>query len=68
MKVLLEIKDDKVAFVMELLRNFKFVKAEPLSPKGLVILEDLVEAVDEMNQVKSGKKKSQSLDSFLNEL
>jgi|GEM_PF-2478376 len=31
MKVLLDIKEDKVAFVMEVLKNFKFVKVEPLS-------------------------------------
>lgn len=30
MKILLDIKDSKAAFFMELLKNFSFVKAEPL--------------------------------------
>jgi hypothetical protein len=31
MKVILDIKDNKAAFVMELLNNLSFVKARPLS-------------------------------------
>lgn len=68
MKVLLEIKDDKVAFIMELLKNFKFVKAKSLTPGESVILQEVREAVDEVNDVKAGKKKSQSFDEFLEEL
>ena len=41
MKVLLDIQDEKAPFFMEVLENFKFVKAEPLTttnghikPKG----------------------------------
>jgi hypothetical protein len=68
MKVLLEIKDEKAAFVLELLNNFKFVKAEQLSAHRAEVLEGLVDAVAELNEVKSGKQKSQSLSSFLDEL
>jgi hypothetical protein len=32
MKVMLDIKDSKADFVMELLNNLSFVKASPLSP------------------------------------
>lgn len=32
MKVILDINESKAAFVMELLKNFSFVKAKPLSP------------------------------------
>ncbi len=39
MKVLLDIKDAKASFVMELLRNFSFVKAEPLTPGKAEVLE-----------------------------
>lgn len=31
MKILWDTKDDKAAFSMELLHNFKFVKARPLT-------------------------------------
>lgn len=68
MKVLLDIKDDKAAFIMELLNNFKFVKAQPLTPFKAEVLEGLKEAVEEVNQIKAGKKKAQPLSEFLNEL
>ena len=68
MKILLDIKDDKAAFIMELLRNFKFVKAEPLTPYSAEVLEGLQEAVEEVNQIKARKKKAQPLSEFLNEL
>ena len=68
MKVLLDIKDDKAAFVLELLNNFKFVKAEQLTVHKAEVLEGLIEAVAELNEVKSGKQSSQSLSSFLHEL
>ncbi len=68
MKVLLDIKDDKAAFIMELLNNFKFVKAKPLTPYKAEVLEGLKEAVEEVNQIKAGKKKAQPLSEFLNEL
>ena len=68
MKLLLDIKDDKAAFILELLQNFKFVKAKPLSPYSAEILEGLKEAVEEVNQIKAGVKKSQPLSEFLDEL
>ena len=53
---------------MELPRNFKFVKAKPLSPYKAEILEGLKDAVEEVNQVKTGEKKAQPLSEFLDEL
>ena len=32
MKVLLDIKDSKASFFMELLKSFSFVKVKPLTP------------------------------------
>ena len=68
MKILLEIKDEKVSFIMELLSNFKFVKAKPFFPANTDALEDLSGAVKELNQIKSGNKKAQTLSDFLDEL
>jgi len=68
MKVLLDIKDDKADFVMELLSNLKFVKAEPLTPYKSKVLRDIKEAVDDVNLIKAGKKKAQPLSDFLNGL
>lgn len=68
MKVLLDIKDEKAAFIMELLRNFKFVKTQPLTPYKAEVLKGVKEAVEEVNQIKEGKKNAKPLGEFLNEL
>lgn len=68
MKVLLDITDNKAAFIMELLNNFKFVKAKPLTPYKAEVLEGLREAVEEVNLIKAGKKKAKPLSEFLSEL
>ncbi|MCG8341185.1 MAG: hypothetical protein MI674_08040 [Cytophagales bacterium] len=68
MKILREVKDNKEAFIMELLNNFKFVKVKPFTPYKTEVLEGLREAAEEVNQIKAGKKKAQPLDAFLNEL
>lgn len=68
MKLILDIKDDKAAFIMELLGNFNFVKAAPLGKHDAATLENLMLAVEEVNDIKAGRKESQSLTSFLNEL
>ena len=68
MTVLLEIKDNKANFFMELLKNFSFVKAKPFNPEKERILNDLREAVEEVKLHKQGKIKMKSFDEFLNEL
>jgi hypothetical protein len=57
MKVLLEVKDNKADFLMELLNSFSFVKTNPLSTHKAQVLGELKEAVDNMNLVKEGKLK-----------
>ncbi len=66
MKVLLDIKDNKASFTMELLQSLPFVKAKPLSPYKAKVLEDLRESVDELNLIKSGKLKGISAKELLN--
>lgn len=68
MKILLDIKDDKVAFIMELLNNFKFVKAKPLTPYKAEVLENLKEAVEEMKLIKEGNLKGIPAKDLLDEL
>ncbi len=67
MKVLLDIKDEKAPFFMEVLKNFKFVKAEPLTEKEEII-EDIKQAVDELNLIKAGKKQARDAEDFIHEL
>jgi len=67
MKILIDIPDKKASFFIELLKNFKFVKANLLTPESAEVLENLKEAVEEVNQIKAGKKKAQPLSEFLSE-
>ena len=68
MKVLLDIKDSKAEFMLELLKNFSFVMAESLTPSKAQFLKDLKGSVGEAVLAKQGKIKLQSARDFLNEL
>lgn len=68
MKILLDIKDNKADFMIELLKNFSFVKAEKLTPSKAEFLKELKGSVDEVKLAKEGKIKLQSARDFLNEL
>ena len=68
MKVLLDIKDSKADFFMELLRSFKFVKAETITPEKARIIKNIKEAVEEMKLIRAGKLKGRPARELLNEL
>ncbi len=68
MKVLLDIQDSKVPFVMELLKNLSFVKAKPLTNYKAEVLEGVKEAVEEMQLIKEGKLKGMPARELINEL
>lgn len=68
MKILLDINDNKAAFIMELLKNFKFVKAKPLTPYKAEVLEGIKTAVEEMKLINEGKLKGTPAKDLLNEL
>ena len=68
MKILLEIKDEKAQFFLELLKNFSFVKAKPLTEPKARLMAEVKEAVEEMKLIRSGKKKARNAEEFLNEL
>ncbi len=68
MKMLLEIKDSKAAFVKELLNSLSFVKAKTLTSEKALLIEEINEAVEELKQVKAGKKKARNAEEFLHEL
>ncbi|MFO0323111.1 MAG: hypothetical protein ACK504_11875 [Bacteroidota bacterium] len=68
MKVLLDIKDAKAEFVMELLKSFSFVKTTTLTPYKADVLEGIKEAVEEMKLVKAGKLKVRNAEDLFYEL
>ena len=68
MKVILDIKDNKAAFVMELLSSLSFVKAKPLSDETAVLVDEIKEAVEELKLVRQGKVKARPARDLINEL
>ncbi len=68
MKLLLDIKDSKADFILELLNSFSYVKTKSLTPYKAEVLEELKEAVDNINLVKEGKLKARPAKDLLNEL
>jgi len=57
MKVLLDIQDNKAAFIMELLKNFAFVKATKLTDsKTPTLSKEQKEAINEgINDLEEGR-------------
>ena len=68
MKAVLDIKDGKAPFVMELLGNFSFVKVQPISGEKALLLSEIKEAVDIVNQVKKGELQARSAKELLAEI
>ena len=69
MKVLVEIPDNKASIALEVLRSLIFVKkADPISAEKSLLMEEIREAVHNLNLVKQGKAKAKPARELLNEL
>jgi hypothetical protein len=68
MKVLVEIKDNKGEFILELLNNFSFVKAKAISPAKAKLIEEIKEAVENLNLISEGKLKARPAKDLLHEI
>ena len=68
MKAILEIKDSKAAFVMELLGSLPFVKVRPISNEKARLLNELKEAVDSVSLAKKGKLQARPAKELLHEI
>lgn len=69
MKILLDIKDSKAPFFMELLKNFSFVKkATPLSDAKAELMQDIREAVEELKLFREGKLQARNAEDLIDEL
>jgi hypothetical protein len=68
-QVVLNIKDNKVGFFMELVKNFDFVKVEEYpEPSKKEIKESIRKGLEEVKFIEQGKKEGTYLNDFLNEL
>jgi hypothetical protein len=68
MKIMVDIKDQKAAFILELLNSFSFVKTTPLTPGGARFLSELKSSVQELNQINAGKSEGSPVTNLLSEL
>ena len=68
MKVLLDIRDDKVPFFMEMLKNFEFVKATSVAEEDISLEDEIQEAVENLKRVREGKLEAISARALLDEL
>ena len=68
MKVLVDIKDNKADFVMELLNSLSFVRAQQISEEKAQLIEEIREAVKNVKLVKQGKLEAKPLSELLREL
>ena len=68
MKFVLEVKESKAAALLTLLNDLPYVKTKPFTPYKAKVLEDVKEAVDELNLVLAGKIEARDADELLNEL
>jgi len=68
MKVILDIPENKAAFVMELFNNMTFIKIKTISAERAHLLEEVKEAVDNLNLVKKGFLKAKPVKELLDEI
>lgn len=69
MKLLLDIKDSKVAFFLEIIKNFSFVKkATPISTAKANLMQEIKEAVEELKLVREGKLEARNAEDLIDEL
>lgn len=68
MQYLLEVEDKKDKFILEMLKNFRYVKTRPLTKKNLLFLAELQQSAEQVKLAKKGKLKLQKAKDLLNEL
>lgn len=68
MKVLLEIKDNKAAALLEVLKGLPYVKAKTISDEKAVLMGEIKEAVENLKLVRQGKLKARPAKELLDEL
>ncbi len=68
MRVMLDIRDNKAASLLDVLKSLNYVKTEILTPYKAKVLHDVKEAVEEMKLIKAGKLKGKNAEDLFDEL
>lgn len=67
-RIVIEIPDNKLSFFMELVNNLGFKKVRKISKEQEEFVNDLQDALHQVNEHQSGKIELQEAKDFLNEL
>jgi hypothetical protein len=69
MKILLDVKDSKVDFILGLLKGYpSYVKTKAISAGKASLMEDLADAASDVRLHKQGKLRLKTAQELLNEL
>jgi hypothetical protein len=68
MKLIIDVKDSKSEFILELLNSFSFVKTTPVTPEKATLIQEIKEAVNNVRLAKENKIKSKPISELLDEL
>jgi hypothetical protein len=68
MRVLLDIKDNKAIYLLEVLKGLSYVKTKTISNEKALLMEEIKDAVDELTLIRQGKLKGISAKELLDEL
>lgn len=69
MKIVLDVQEKKVPFIMELLKNFKFVKVESKpSPYKQEVMDNIKQGFEEVKLIEQGKIAGRPIEELLKEL
>lgn len=68
MDYLLTVPDDRKAFLEELVKAMPFLKARRISKAKAEHINDVLDAIDELKAIESGKRKPRSSKAMLREL
>lgn len=71
MKIVLDVKENKVDFLLALLNDLPYVKAKILKEEkdnDSRLLDEIQEAVEEVNLIKQGKLTGRPIEELFNEL
>ena len=68
MKVVLEISESRVDFILNLLQKYSFVKVNTIKRPKEELVSDIQIAVEEMNLIKEGKLKARPVTELLDEI
>jgi hypothetical protein len=71
MKLLLDIADNKAASFIEVIKNYSYVKAKPISAPDADLFEEITEikrAFKNVEKIKAGRLKGRPAEELFNEL